>query len=329
MRYILSILLSLSCCLATNAHPSYGIAVDREGTIYFADIFHNGRGSVWKLDTQMKLTLLAGDFHAHNLLLDKKGRLITASSEGGQLLIRIDGDNAIDTLFVAEKFAEFNGGNFTLSPGGKIYFSIENYIWELQKDGSRRRISDFALGWNQLIYADENGKIYAPDIASDNGRLVRIAPDGSAEIIAQDLISRLDRPYERHNDILMGITKGPDGAIYIAEIAGQRIIRIDPKGEKKDFYQSEGQWFPTGITFRHGKAYILESNEDHSLGPQITTVDAEAERKVLFNFNKYEKRMIKSADSVDEGHNTFWGLLILLIFAFTLLIPKYSKSNLI
>ena len=50
-RFILTflVLIAANYYSLLMAHPSWGIVVDSEENIYFADIFHNGRGSIWKL----------------------------------------------------------------------------------------------------------------------------------------------------------------------------------------------------------------------------------------------------------------------------------------
>ena len=114
-----------------SAHPSWGIVVDHERNIYFADITHNGRGSVWKLNHSEKLELLLSDFHAHNVNLDKNGNLVTAHGEGDHTMIRMTNGQLLDTLYQKFNWDEFFGGNCAYSKSGNIYFVINHYIWKL------------------------------------------------------------------------------------------------------------------------------------------------------------------------------------------------------
>ena len=187
MNKFILIVLCFCFAIGMEAHPSWGIIVDKNRNIYFADISHNQRGSLWKL-------------HANGTL---------------------------DTLYHSLDFNQFFGGNATYAPNGKIYFGIKKH-----------KVSNKKLEWNQTIYADEEENIFVPDIGVGNGILVKIDKFGKAETIATNLISRLDRPKDKHNDVLLGTTKGCDGQIYIAEVAGQRIIKILDNGKTQTFYKS-------------------------------------------------------------------------------------------
>jgi len=285
----------LFCVQALWAHPSWGIVVDSHRNIYFADIVHNGRGSVWKLSHDGKLSLLLSDFHAHNVCLDNKGRLVTAHGEGDHTMLRLEADGTFDTLVRTQDHNAFFGGNCSYTPQGNIIFGIDNHIWRLDPAGDKYKVSNHYFKWNQSLYADDEGNIYAPDIGDGKGQLVRIDNAGNAEVIANKLITKLDRPYEPHNDILLGVTKGCDGLIYIAEMAGKRIIKINDNEHTSTFYTSTGHWFPTGVDFFAGDAYILEYKDSSGIsGPRIVKIDESGNTSVLFDYEGYHNK--------DMGH---------------------------
>lgn len=290
IKYILILTFLLSISQITNAHPSWGIVVDKNKNIYFADIAHNGMGSVWKLTNKGKLELLFENFHAHNVSLDTDGNLITAHGENNHTMVRLNTNGTIDTLYHRLNHKEFNGGNCTYTPFGEIVFASENYLWRVNKYGDKEKISKYEFGWNQTLYADEDGNYYAPDIGDGIGKLIQINSNGIATVIAQNLITKSNRPYDKHADILMGITRGCDGNIYIAELAGQRIIKIKGLGKTETFYTSSGDWTPTGIDFFLGDAYILEYKEKNGhKGPRIIKIDESGNKTELFNYDTYEK----------------------------------------
>ena len=111
------IIILMLIAMPVQAHPAWGIVVDDKGNIYFADILHNGLGSVWKFTTEGTLELVLGDFHAHNLSLDNQGMLVVANGENHQTMLRLLGNNRYDTLITTHDFTNFNGGNcaYTLS----------------------------------------------------------------------------------------------------------------------------------------------------------------------------------------------------------------------
>jgi hypothetical protein len=285
--FFLIILFFVLFGLTTFSHPSWGIVVNTNGDIYFADIVHNGRGSVWKLSKSGKLDLLLEDFHAHNVSLDSDGNLITAHGEENHTLVRINKNNEIDTIFETFDYQEFNGGNCTYSKDKTIIFGAKNYIWKIGKNQKKEKASNRYFEWNQSVYVDDNGIIYAPDKELDGGAIIQIDIDGKSKIIADNLISILDRPRDKHNDVLLGITKGCDGLIYIAESAGKRIIKINDDSSIETFYKSSGDWFPTGIDFFSGNAFILEYNESLSLGPRIIEIDESGKPEIIFDYNRY------------------------------------------
>ncbi len=321
-----------------SAHPAWGIQVDRKGNIYFPDIIHNGRGSLWIFTVEGELLLIQGDFHAHNVSLDSLDNPVAAHGELNHTLIRFR-RGFHDTLFHSMEEEEFFGGNCTFYRDQTIYFGIRKHIWrytlrdighvsekdssptvswtEKYKWGNLEKVTDQELLWNQCIYVDKEGFIYAPDIGQGFGSLFRISPDGETVLLADSLISVLDRPRDKHDDVLLGICKGPDGAVYIGDKAGQRIIRIETgehteseespgsaMGKQSDYYRSKGNWFPCGITFHEGTAYILENQPGPRPGPQIVTFHPDFGRTTIFNYDDYqEKHPPQEALDEQEGYD--------------------------
>lgn len=324
---VFTFLLLISSTFAL-AHPSWGIVVDKERNIYFADILHNERGSVWKLSYDGKLELLFSDFHAHNVSLDKNYNLVTAYGEMDRhTLVRVNQDNSIDTLFHANDYKIFNGGNCTYSYQGRIIFSADHYLWYLTDKGKKVKVSDYYFKWNQTVYVDELGNCYAPDIGDGKGKLIKINTDGKARVIANDLITKPNKPYDKHADVLMGVTKGCDGKIYIAELAGQRIIKIDNDGITETFYKSTGDWFPTGIDFFSGEAYILEYKEKNGLaGPRIIKIDETGDITELFNYDTFQRGSIIQSEKSGNTKNGDWTVLLIGIVLLTLTAQFFSSK---
>jgi hypothetical protein len=316
--------------IMTLAHPSWGIVVDQHRNIYFADITHNGMGSVWKLTNRGRLELLLKNFHAHNVNLDKDGNVVTAHGENNHTMIRLNSDGAMDTLCHRLNYREFSGGNCCYTPLGEIIFSAEGYLWRMDKQGERERISEHKFAWNQTIYADELGNYYAPEIGDSLGSLLKIDHSGKAQIIATNLITALDRPYNPHADILMGVTKGCDGHMYIAELAGKRIIKVLPDNQTETFYTSTDDWFPTGIDFFAGDAYILEYKDKNGHeGPRIIKVNESGTKTVLFNYDEYEEPVEPQIEEENNGSDS-WKIylilgLIVLVFL-TVIVRRKSRT---
>lgn len=331
MNKIIVFFLLLGSTINSFAHPSWGIIVDKNKNIYFGDISHFGRGSVWKYSNNGKLTLLIKDFHAHNVSIDSENNLVVAHGEMDQhTLIRFNSDHTIDTLFHTNNYKNFNGGCCTYTNSGEIIFSAENYFWKINENKTREKISTYKFGWNQTMYCDEDGNKYGPDIGDGLGKLVMIDQHGNASILADSLISKTEREYDKHSDILMGITKGCDKNIYIAELAGQRIIKIT-NDTTQTFYKSSGNWVPTGIDFFSGDAYILEYNEGNSKkGPRVIKIDESGNKTILFDLsnriesNQFDEYQIKvknkEKNSSSKKGSLLFYLVPLLILAVLILI---------
>ena len=253
---------------------------------------HNGRGSVWKLTPEGKLILLLSDFHAHNVSLDKEDQLITAHGEEHHTMIRLEDSGAVDTLITKNDYRYFFGGNCTYALNDDIFFSAEGFIWRLNALGEREQFSDHRLEWNQSILATNGGSIYAPDIGNGKGELWKFDSTGNARLVATDLITKFeDREYNRHDDVLLGMAVDLEDNVYITDKAGQRVVKIDKRGEKSEFYRASGKWFPTGLAFKGTSAFILEYEEGGAQGgPRIIQRGAEGEVKVIFDYQSYHKK---------------------------------------
>ncbi|REK02953.1 MAG: hypothetical protein DWQ43_06350 [Acidobacteria bacterium] len=264
------------------AHPAWGIEVDKQRTVYFADISHNGRGTVWKLTRDGTLTALLKDFHAHSVNLDSDGRPVTAhGEERDNRLVRILNATRSETLFMSQDWDRFFGGNSFYSKKGNIYFGMKN-IWQVHPKGNTRKFNDHTFEWIQSIYIDDEEKAYAVDKAVLGGALYRLSNEGSAEILAQDLISASPGPVDLHNVVATGITKGCDGKMYVTESVGRRVVKINDDGTSETFYRSADDWFPTGIDMFAGDMYVLEyKNNGIDRGPRITKIDELGKISVL------------------------------------------------
>jgi len=279
---LIGILLSTVCV----AHPPWGIAVDKAGNIYFTDIQHNGMGTLWKFTKGGDLIALRKNFHAHNVSLDKDGNLYSSHGEGNHCMIRISPSGKTDTLVNTENLNKFFGGNATVSPNGQVYFGIKKHIWLYNRNGTRHKVNKEPFGWNQAVMVDEDENVYAPDIGKGNGQLVKFSPTGKTTVLAENLITELDRPRDEHNDVLLGMAKDSKGFFYVCETAGKRIVKIGDNKQTETFYTSEQGWTPSAICFKNGTTYILEWG-GISKGPQIITISANGTKKMIFNYEDY------------------------------------------
>ena len=275
--------MGLLLAVSSTAHPSYGILVGEDGTVYFADVMHLGRGALWALQSDGRLDTLERDFHAHGLAIDENGLLYAAHGEDTHLLITYLPLGERDTLIRTDDEERFFGGNWAMSPSGEVYYGIENRVWRYT-DSISEPVTDLHLEWNQSLFVDSRGRIYATEIGNANGDLWRIdLEDTTYRVVASDLITSFPgRKRREHDDVLLGIAEDPYGNIYVAETAGKRIVRVVPSGSISTFYRSKDHWFPTGVAFHNDIAYVMEVGYDSVwVGPRIVKVDPDGDRTVL------------------------------------------------
>ncbi|QQS40723.1 MAG: hypothetical protein IPM63_15335 [Acidobacteriota bacterium] len=269
--------------VSSYAHPAWGIEVDRHRNVYFADISHNGMGTVWKLSAKGELTALLKDFHAHNVNLDKNGLPVAAhGEEGNNLFIRVLPDSTTETIIREADWDRFFGGNAFYSKRGNIYFAMKG-IWQIKPGGERIRFNDHEFKWIQSMYVDDEEFVYAVDKAVDNGTLYRLSGNGSVEVLASGLITKTSEPVDLHDVTLLGITKGCEGRIYVTESVGRRVVRIESGKTFTTVYRSAENWFPTGVDMFAGDLYVLEyGRKENNKGPRISRIDESGRVSILF-----------------------------------------------
>ena len=268
MERLFMLLILMIICQGVDSHPAYGIVMDHQGNLYFTDIMHNGRGTLWKLDKDKKLIAVLKDFHAHNVNVDRDGKIYSAHGEDTHLLVRISPNSVIDTIIKENDISKFFGGNCVVGNDGRVYYGIEKKIWKWSENG-RTSITDGDLKWNQGFYLDDTGKIYATDIGLGRGGcLVEIDSDGSSLVIADNLIEVGDRDFDPTHEVLLGVRKDKIGNLYVCDLGGKRVAKINPDGNVTTHYQSKTEWKPCGIFFSDDAEYIIEIGKNWQ-GPRI------------------------------------------------------------
>lgn len=307
-------------------HPSWGIVVRDDGSIYFADLFHEGRGAVWKLSTDGKLSLILCDFHAHQVLLGHDDFVYAAHGEENQVLVRININDQIDTILEVDDYREFSGGNWTRSTTGAIAFGAKNGIWILEDNYELIPFNENCFKWNQNIIEADSISFYATEIGDSSGKILRVFPD-RIELFAEDLFKKTGANFDPHAHVLLGLYKDHENSLYVAETSGNRIIKIDPKGKIEEFYKSSDGWSPTGIFRRGDDYYILEYQLQGGVkGPQITRLSQSGQKEIVFNYEEY----LTSGSVNDSGRERSrqWIVLpLVLLLALAVSWLKKKKKN--
>jgi hypothetical protein len=324
---ITAILFTISSINADpGINPPWGIAADIEGNLFFPDLQHEGKGALWKLDKNGKLSLVASDFKATNVVTDKFGNIYSSHGEKEQYFIKFKPSGKQDTLVHKKNAHDFFGRNCTITKDGKIVFGMENRLWTLDEFGNKIQLSDYQFSQNKVIFSDKDGAVFATDIKKGNGSIIKIDAKGKSKVVAQNLISNNTGSNSGSQDFLLGMGKDESGALYIAETSGKQILKIEEGKEPATFYKSENEWIPTGITFREGVAYILECHESQQTGPKITVIQNGAAPKTLFNYPNYFKEALKGMQVSGTNPNLLWLAYLAVPFFLASLIFFITKS---
>jgi hypothetical protein len=286
-----------------SAHPGWGITIGTNGDIYFSDILHNGTGTVWKLDQEGNVTIVLTDFHAHDLQMDAEGNLWVAEDrwiqgvvegEGEQTLLKISPDGKKETIIFTDDRDDFFGGSFALSNHNSVYFTRNKKIWERPFMQEARLLFDYKFERLVTIYTDPDFNLWITDKGHKQGTLFKWnSEDGLVEYATGLLPVDPENPIfeEERFHLLYGITRGDDGVMYVTENSGRNVLQISADGEITTFYTSNPKWYPAGIAFYKGDAYMMEIGYDQfHLGPRIIRMDKSGELTILFDYEQYKKR---------------------------------------
>ena len=205
----------------------WGMAVGADGEIYVAD---RGNHRIRKIATDGSVTTLAtaadGLHHPRSVALDRDGNLLIANTqsihrlnlESGTVALVHHGSPFIDALAVDRDGTTF----FTSTPrpgetAAVMKISSDGVVSAVFTDVAGRYGGVFSESLHGLAVAGD-GTLYVSDVI---GRVVRIAPDGTASIL-------LDREAfdegARFNPA--GILLMPDGSLVVADDRQHSIWRV-------------------------------------------------------------------------------------------------------
>jgi gluconolactonase len=159
-----------------------GVAVDKDGLIYFSDISTDASpGKVYKLDPATRgVSVHCADSQKSNgLMFDRAGRLIACcgANYGGQCLAEITPDGEVKALVSEFQGKKFNAPNdLVIHPQGWIYFSDPRYL-------GPEPLEIDTMGVYRYDAADGSVTRATRDITKANG--VILSPDAATLYVAE------------------------------------------------------------------------------------------------------------------------------------------------
>ncbi|MEB3220445.1 MAG: hypothetical protein VKS61_00055 [Candidatus Sericytochromatia bacterium] len=229
-----------------------GVATGPDGTVYVAEASPDGlRHRVRRVSPDGTVTTLAGGSRG---FAEGRGALARFDTPHG-LSVGSDG-----TVYVADTQ---NHRIRRIAPDGTVSTLAGSAIGDVDGTGEGARFNaPHGLTWAV------DGHLYVADTA--NHRIRRISPAGVVTTVAG-----VDRGFadgqgeEALFKLPYAVAAGPDGAVYVADTANNRIRRVTPTGRvdtlagADDLGQADGEgpaarfWWPTGLAVGPDGALVV------------------------------------------------------------------------
>jgi hypothetical protein len=251
--------------LATaSAHPTWAIAADPSGRIWFSDL-----EAVWRIDVDKSVHLVrpaVSGRHVHEIRLDGVGNLV------GEELVYEPATQA------------YRAGIWAITPRG-------NQVWILAPTGapplglgiwSDRSGNSFHVQWNNNDQArllafrrDSRGRVtrllgsaadsrgFTPTVLY-NASGFALAADGSgyftdrASLYAYSAQRGATRIAAIRGAALRGIAIGAAGRLFLADASGRRVLRRNADGTFNTVMRAEPGWSPHGVALSADALFVLE-----------------------------------------------------------------------
>lgn len=291
---VVTILTIIGACVVlapqARAHPAWGIAVDRQGQVYFSDL-----EIVWKIDAQGRLSVFragVGGRHIHDLNTDDAGNLYGADNSyepatrrffsalwkmtptGGfsYLLAPTDDPPAGTSIWRDREGNTYHAANhpgrellvLKRTPGGNVNVLVGS------GDAAReyRQGVPYSVGGMAL---DAAGTLYFTHGANAS----KVTLDGAVTALARNLPVETTAGQTTGGGSptqLFGIAVDAQGNAFVADYGNRRVLRITPDGQSTTLLRAEESWFPTGVAMRGSELYILENGHTLTYAPTGTRV---------------------------------------------------------
>src|SRR5947207_162693 len=255
---LITALVTLVVANSALAHPGSGIAVDREGQVYFTQT--NGKGT-WKLSPKGELTLIS-DVRHHWLDIDLEGSFSRSNLKDFQ---RITPEGARPAILTCGNFP------FTVNRDGNVYYSS----WKPGRLEINRQSPDGKVSLMQLEGATNTaiggvtGMASGPDgslVVTDGSMLLKVTMPGRVltlmqKVVVSDCPDDLPKPHLRGAPPapnLRGLAVDSEGTVYAAANRCRAVVKITPDGKITTILFAVAPWSPTGVAVADGVVYVEE-----------------------------------------------------------------------
>ncbi|HVE65492.1 MAG TPA: SMP-30/gluconolactonase/LRE family protein [Thermoanaerobaculia bacterium] len=258
---------ALTLATPVAAHEGWGIAVDPNGQVYFADIPAN---AVWRISADGEVKRVA-DKHSHALVLDSDGNLYGSNPHLTlpiRSVWRLAPDGRLTDLIPPTENLPLGLQSFTMDAAGNIYSASawhartpEILLLQRSPDGRVFRLAGSTVGHvdgtgSQAKFLGIDGMAWGPDgllYVADGPWVRRVDAAGTVRTLGAGPLTE-----RRWDEDLLGVIVDSTGNVYAADHSNRRVLRIAPGGEVTTVLRTGAIWAPTGIAVAPGGLYVLE-----------------------------------------------------------------------
>ncbi len=276
---IVAICVFLACDV--RAHPAWGIAVDRQGQVYFSDL-----KTIWRIDTQGKLSVFRADGHTHELNVDEAGNIygehdfsaiwkMTPAGSFSYLFAPTDNPpkgisiwrDRDGNMYSVEQNNHLKRETLLLkrTPSGNVSVLAGSSYGHADGKGSQAKFSNI-VG----IAFGPDGSLYLVDSSS----IRKVTMDGAVTTLARNVMVENASGNPAGGSSLFGIAVDAQGNAFVADYGNRRVLKVTPDGRIFTLMRAEQPWSPTGVALRNGNIYVLE----HGFTPPRTVNGARVRR---------------------------------------------------
>jgi hypothetical protein len=268
------------------AQPGCGIAVDGQGSIFFAD---TGRGP-WRIDANGKVTPHDGPAYRF-LALDPEGRFAGA---------KLPSSASTEMKHAGQRPTVIFSRDVPIAIGSDeaLYFPQAGQdgrlqIVRLRPSGAHEVMATLPatseegpLEWLNGIAAGPDGSV----AYSENRAIRKVTKEGTITTVATSIeIPGCAPPAGFPTKLgphLRGLAVASDGSIVVAATGCSAVVKITPDGTVMPLLRAVAPWTPTGVALKGDDVFVLEyvyngSDDRRSWLPRVRKLAADGKISLL------------------------------------------------
>ena len=289
---------------STLAHPGSGIAVDRNGQVFFLD---TGSG-LWKIGTKGELTHLSQQrFHWLAVASDDRFANATLPTDPGRDW-ELTKASSNPTVVISSDFPLVFGRD------GNLYYPA-------RRTGGAQIVRTNAAG-DTTVFATLPNTTAGQPVLWLNG--IAVGPEGSLYYTENKSIRRVDArgrvstvatvpalvggpsiPGSDDHPYLRGLSIDANGTVYVADSGDARVLKITSDGKISTLLQLESPWAPTAVAVYRDDLYVLEflhtpGDDRVQWMPRVRKITADGRSTIILTVDQMPGARPRAVSKIDE-----------------------------